>query len=80
MSKQLHEIFYPDDNAHTDESSDITEDILDACMPDYIHIIEYLEEKEQENKFRNNVIFICTIIAAVFAIISAIPAISQLFT
>lgn len=53
--------------------------LRDACLPEYLHIIEYLEEKETENKFRNQVNFICTIAAAVFSLLSVIIALIPYF-
>lgn len=46
--------------------------IQESSVSDYIHIIKYLQEQENKNKTRNNITYICTIVAAVFAVLSVI--------
>lgn len=79
MAKNLREFLYPnepyDENYTLKVSKEKIDLLKDACLPDYIRIIQYLEKKEKENKSRNNITFMCTILAAVFAAISAIPVI-----
>ena len=58
------------------ETKKITQEYIDyiqeSSVSDYIHIIKYLQEQENKNKTRNNITYICTIVAAVFAVLSVI--------
>lgn len=81
MAKNLHEFLYPNEPYDENDSPKLSDEeinlIKEACIPDYIRVIQYLDKKEKENKCHNQIIFICTILAAIFAGISAIPVIMQ---
>ena len=55
------------------------ESLQEAVTPDYIRIIEYLEEKENQNATKNKILFISTIVASIFSGIAAIASIFALF-
>ena len=50
-----------------------------ANESDSTKIIKYLKKIELKNKINNRIIFICTILAAIFSGISAISVIIELF-
>lgn len=81
MAKNLYEFLHPNEAYNENDIPRLSDEeinlIKEACAPDYVRIIQYLEKKEKQNKLRNNIVFICTILAAIFAAISAIPIIMQ---
>lgn len=66
------------------ETENIPQEYIDAMneslIPDYIRIINYLQEQEEKNKTSSKINLTCTILGAIFAAISAIPVIMQIFT
>lgn len=67
-----------------DDPIKLSKEELDALLQfanesDSTRIIKYLKKIEEKNKFNNQLILICTILAAIFSAISAISVIIELF-